>query len=182
MALRRSPKLTYHDYVLFPDDGKRREIIDGELYVSPSPTTRHQEIVLRLAVAFSRFLEDAGGGRVFVAPLDVVLFDTDIVEPDIVFVSDADADVITEKNIKGTPTLLVEVLSDPARDRRLKRGRYARFGVKEYWIVDPDADRVEVYRLAEDGYGKPEIAEPPERLTTNLLPGLDVDLTKLLRR
>ncbi|MBI4730476.1 MAG: Uma2 family endonuclease [Acidobacteria bacterium] len=90
MATRPEPKLTYEDYVRFPDDGRRRQIINGEVFVVPSPSTRHQEIVGRLHRLIANHVEARGGGRAFVAPLDVVLSMTDVVQPDVLFVSDAD--------------------------------------------------------------------------------------------
>lgn len=175
-------KLTYDEYVLTPDDGRRHELIDGEEYVTPWPNTRHQEVVGLLYHRLYQHLEKHGGGRVFIAPYDVVLSDFDVVEPDLIFVSDAHTKIITEANIRGVPTLLVEVVSDSRMDRRVKRDLYARHGIPEYWVVDPAADWVEVYRLEAGGYGKPEIREPGETLTTELIPGLALDLADLLRR
>jgi Uma2 family endonuclease len=88
---------------------------------------------------------------------------------------------VTEPNLKGAPSLVVEVLSDPRTDRVGKRALYARAGVIEYWIVDPDADRVEVYRLHQESYGKPAVAEAGDVLRTDLLPGLEVDVADLVR-
>lgn len=176
------PKLRYEDLADFPDDGLRRELIDGEVYVTPSPSVRHQDIVLRLATAFAVHLESHGGGRVFVAPLDVLLGDHDVVEPDVIFVADAASDVIGTPNLRGVPSLLVEVVSDAARDLRLKRDRYERFGVPEYWAVLPDADRIEVYRLGPQGYGKPAIVEPGETLSPRALDSLTIDVAAILRR
>lgn len=108
---------TYEDYVDFPDDGKRYEIVDGEVYVTPAPNLRHQDIVGLLYRRIADHLDRHGGGRVFFAPVDVVLSATNVVEPDIVFVADADRDRITAANLQGPPTLAVEVLSDPRHDR-----------------------------------------------------------------
>lgn len=174
-----SSSLTYADLEEFPDDNIRREIIDGELFVSPSPRTRHQEIALRLAVAFHVHVSKHGGGRVLPAPFDVVLSESNVVEPDLVFIAADQAEILNDRNASGAPALLIEVLSDPRRDRVRKRDLYARFGVGEYWLVDPDADRIEVYRLGAKGYGKPDILEPGETLTYDKLPGLLLDLSAL---
>ena len=174
--------LTYADLAAIPYDGIRRELLDGELIVSPSPVTRHQRLVLRIVTAFSDHIEANGGGEVFIAPLDVVLSERDVVEPDVVFVRTANAAIVTEPNIQGVPDLVIEVLSNPRIDRVRKRDIYARFGVPEYWIVDPDADRVEVYRWSAGGYAKPEISEPGEFLDYSGLPGLRLDLTRLFAR
>lgn len=174
--------LTYADLASFPDDGLRRELIDGELIVSPSPRLRHQEVLARLYLLFGNHVAASGGGKVYFAPLDVLFSDTNVVEPDLLFVADDRLEILTEMNVQGSPTLVVEVLSNPRIDRVRKRDLYARFGVAEYWVVDPDADRVEVHRLHGDAYAKPEILEPGETLTYNRLPGLQIDLRKLFAR
>ena len=173
--------LTYEDFLTFPDDGVRREIIDGELHVTPSSTVRHQDSVGFIFVALCNHITGSGGGRAFIAPLDVRLAEHDIVEPDVIFVAEDRYEIIKEKFLLGAPTLLVEVVSDPRTDRVRKRDLYARAGVPEYWIVDPDADRVEVYRL-ETGYSKPAILEIGETLTTSLIPGLGIVLSELFAR
>lgn len=175
-------KLTYDDYLLIPDDGRRHEIIDGEEYVTPAPNTRHQDIAGEIYRLIANHLVGHGGGRVLLAPYDVVLSKGDVVQPDVIFVSDENAGVITEANIQGAPTLVVEVISDPRMDRLTKRDLYARHRVPEYWVVDPDSDRVEVHRLTKEGYGKPEIMEPGEKLSTEAIPGFELDLTELFRR
>jgi len=182
MVLEPHRLLTYEDYVAFPDDGIRREIIDGEVYELSAPKVRHQRVVGRLFRALADHVDAHAGGEVFISPIDVLLGKHDIVQPDVVFVADDRAAIVTEPNLVGTPTLLAEVVSDPRHDRVRKRALYARAGVVEYWIVDPDADRIEVHHLAEGRYGKPEIIEPGETLTTGLLPGIRLDVTTLLAR
>ncbi|HLI55653.1 MAG TPA: Uma2 family endonuclease [Actinomycetota bacterium] len=181
-AVRDPDRLTYEDYSAFPDDGVRRELIDGEVYVTPAPRTRHQTLVLRIAVALQVHVAPSVGGAVFVAPYDVVLSDFDVVQPDVLFIADADRQRLTPENLRGAPTLAVEVLSDARRDRRLKRHLYARAGVPEYWIVDPDSDWVEVYRLADGSYATPEVLEAGSILRTPLLPGLEIDVKELVRQ
>lgn len=176
MAIQRQRKLRYDDYARFPDDGRRWELIGGEAFMVPSPTTGYQDIILTLARRIADHLDQHGGGRVFVAPLDVLLSDHDVVQPDIVFVSDANASIITEKNIKGIPNWLVEVVSDPVRDLKVKRDLYMGQGVGEYWAVDPDLRRVEIYRPGQ----APVVVEPPERAAPRTLPGLTIDLEALL--
>ena len=180
MSVRPATPWTYDDYLHFPDDGKRYEIVDGEVYVTPAPNLRHQDIVGLLYRRIADHLDRHGGGRVFFAPVDVVLSPTNVVEPDIVFVADADRDRITAANLQGAPTLAVEVLSDPRHDRVRKRQLYARFGVAEYWIVDPEGERVEVYRLDGQQYPTPTLLEAGTELTTGLLPGFSIDVAALL--
>jgi Uma2 family endonuclease len=177
-----SGTLTYADLEAFPNDGLRRELIDGELIVTASPVTRHQVICGRLHLAFGNHVNEHGHGQVFFAPLDVLFSDRDVVEPDLIIVADPDVEIITAKNIQGVPSLLIEILSDPRLDRVRKRDLYARYRVPLYWIVDPDADRVEVYRLQHDGYGKPEILEAGDTLEVEFLPGLRIDVGALLAR
>lgn len=181
-AVREPERLTYEDYCTFPDDGMRRELIDGEVYVTPAPRTRHQDLVLRVAVVLETHVAAQGGGKVLCAPYDVVLSAHDVVQPDVLFVSDADADRVTPANLQGAPTLAIEVLSDGYRDRRVKHALYAQAGVKEYWIVDPESDWVEVYLLEGANFGSRQILEGGDVLKTPLLPGLEINLGELFRR
>jgi Uma2 family endonuclease len=180
MSVRPATPWTYEDYVDFPDDGRRYEIVDGEVFVTPAPNTRHQDIVGLLFRRIGDHVERHGGGRVFVAPYDAVLSPTNVVQPDIVFVADADSGRITAANLQGPPTLAVEVLSEARHDRVRKRRLYAQFGVAEYWIVDPDGERVEVHRLAGQEYPTPTLLEAGTELTTPLLPGFAMQVAELL--
>ena len=179
-------KLTYDDFVLFPDDGKRHEIIDGEHYVTPSPRTRHQIIVGNFYLLIASWLENNPIGRVFLSPLDVVMSNVDIVVPDLLYLShERAATVMTEKHARGVPELVVEIASPGTRrrDDGIKRHLYERAGVTEYWIVDPDVDRVRVYRREGDRFGRAiELSrEHGDQLSTPLLPGLEMPLARLFR-
>jgi len=178
-----SVKFTYDDFVHFPDDGKRHEIIDGEHYVTPSPNTKHQRIVGRLHFALAAHLRNTRVGEVFVAPFDVVLSKWDIVEPDLLYISRERAGVLTDQHVRGTPDLVVEILSPGTRniDELTKRKLYERFDVKEYWIVDPELNAIEIYRRVEGAFaGVPVLsAEHGNILTTPLLPGVAVPLVDL---
>ncbi len=180
-------RLTYEDFLLFPDDGLRHEIIDGEHYVTPSPNLRHQELVLRLTLALGIHLEDRPDrGRVFVAPFDVVFSFHDIVEPDVIFVAPDQFDILTALNIKGTPAMVIEILSPSTRkrDRQIKRQLYDRTGVREYWIVDPDAKVVTIYRREADGAFRMSAslsADGHDTLMTPLLPEWSLALLRLFR-
>ncbi len=145
-------QITWQDVQQLPDDGHRHEAIEGELYVTPAPTPRHQDIVLRLALRLHAALVDSGRGRLWVAPVGVEFPDTEEgVQPDIVFVSSAGLAIISDAAIRGAPDLVVEVISPTTahRDRGVKRKLYERQGVKQYWIVDPEAESVEVWTLGE---------------------------------
>jgi Uma2 family endonuclease len=179
-------KLTYDDFVLFPDDGKRHEIIDGEHYVTPSPNTRHQQILLNLVLAIGSWLETHPMGRIFFAPFDVIFSDFDVVEPDLLYISNQRAaEVLTDTHVRGTPELVVEVGSPGTRqrDETIKRRLYERAGVDEYWVVDPDLDIVRIYRRGGDAFGRAiELSrEAGDVLTTPVLPGLDIPLARIFR-
>jgi len=132
-------KLTYADYLIAPDDA-RYELLDGELIMAPAPNIPHQDSLFDLGVELKLLMRSTRMGRVFIAPVDVVLSDTDVVQPDLVFVSSERSDIITVRNIRGAPDLVVEILSPSTaeRDRIFKRALYARHGVKEYWMVDTE--------------------------------------------
>jgi Uma2 family endonuclease len=180
LATRPERRLTYEDYAGFPE-GERWEVIDGEAYVVPSPNRRHQLVAGEIHRQLANYLKDHGGGEVYIAPFDVVLDESDIVQPDVVFVAGADMDVLTDANVRGTPTWVVEVLSPsrPERDRRLKFGRYERFGVAEYWIVDPSDEAVEIYRLESGAYGPPVVVRAPDVAAPLQPSGFALDLAEV---
>ena len=177
-------RLTYDDLLLFPDDRKRREIIDGELFVTPSPSARHQVLLGRLFLAIGNHLAaQPGAGHVFLSPLDVVFSPNDVVEPDLLFVAQDQLEILTPENVQGSPALVVEILSPGTRktDEQTKRRLFSRADVREYWIVDPDADLIKVSRRAPDG-SFTRVAElnadDGETLTSPLLPGFSLALTE----
>ena len=186
-AARADMRLTYDDFVQFPDDGKRHEIIDGEHHVTLSPNLRHQQLVGRLFFEIATYLEaHPRAGEVFLSPLDVVLSHHDVVEPDLLFVAGDQAAIMTEKNIQGPPALVVEVLSRSTRkrDAQTKRRLFERTGVREYWLVDPELDAVQIFRLSPEGKlaRVAELsAEDGHSLTTPLLPGCTIELRALFR-
>jgi Uma2 family endonuclease len=176
-------KLTYDDFVLFPDDGKRHELIDGEHYVTPSPNMKHQAVCGNLHGLIWHYLRQHPIGKVYVAPLDVVFSHFDVVEPDLLYVSEARREVMTAKNIQGAPDLAVEVGSPSTRrrDEKLKHQLYERFNVTEYWVVDPDIDVVRVYRLYDGKYQRAQelSLDHADVLTTPLLPNLQLPLVEI---
>lgn len=177
-------KLTYDDFVNFPDDGQRHELIDGEHYVTPSPATKHQRVSGRLFVELFRYLQANPIGEVFHAPFDVVMSHFDVVEPDLLVVLNDQAHIVTEKHVRGTPAIVVEILSPGTRrvDERIKRDVYERAGVREYWMLDPDRDVVTIHRRSSDGtFGQDDTLTRSvgERLTSELLPNWSVPLSTL---
>ncbi len=172
--------LTYEDYVRLPPD-RRWELVGGVPRVVPSPNRRHQTIVIRLLRIVADYLDERGGGEVFVAPFDSVLSEIDVFQPDVVFISDDDAGVLTDDNIRGNPTWVIEVLSNPYYERD-KLTRYESAGVPEYWLVNPYEDTLEVSLHTGSSYAEAEVYEPPARVTPRCLPGLEIDLSDVLRR
>jgi Uma2 family endonuclease len=179
-------RLTYDDFVLFPDDGKRHELIDGEHYVTPSPNTRHQTISMNLLLTIGGWLEAHPIGRLYHAPFDVVFTKFDVVEPDLLYISNGRrAEIVTPKHVRGVPDLVIEIGSPGtrARDETVKRRLYERAGVAEYWIVDSEIDVVRVYLREDGGFTPPrELSlEGGDVLSTELLPGLELPLGRIFR-
>jgi Uma2 family endonuclease len=147
------PIFSSDDLAQMPDDGKRYEILEGDLAVSPAPNRKHQRIVLNCA-DFLRTLELHHYGEVYTAPFDVVFDRYNVVEPDVLFVCQDRLDIVTDANVQGPPDIVVEVLSPSTRDRDLgvKVHLYARFGVREYWVMDPDDNALTVFSLTDDGF------------------------------
>lgn len=146
--------LRYRDYAALPDDGRRYELHDGELSVTPAPGTRHQRVIGEMYVLLRAHVETHRLGEVFLSPVDCILSDTTVVEPDLVYLDPTRAHLVSERAIEGAPTLVVEVLSPSTTtiDRSRKRELYARHEIPYYWIVDPVAGMLEAYGLAEGRY------------------------------
>lgn len=179
----RDIKFTYEDYLVFPDDRRRHELIDGEHYMTPSPSIKHQQISVNLSTALKVFLKEKKVGMVYTAPSDVVLSDLDVVQPDLLFISSHRSSIITEKCIQGAPDLIVEIISENTRktDEVIKRKLYERYGVQEYWIVDPELETVKVFRMTEEGFIRSAELSKEENdiLTSPLLPDLKIPLTEI---
>ncbi len=153
IVVNRETKLTYEDYVHFPDDGRIHELINGDHYVSPSPTTRHQRISRRIQFQLYEQLEKPGLAEVFDAPTDIHLTEIDVVQPDLAVIDATRAHIIAPKKVNAAPELVVEILSEStaSRDESLKLDLYQRAGVAEYWIVDPEANEVRTYKIDAEG-------------------------------
>lgn len=180
-------RLTYADLCRLPEDGMRHELIDGEHYMSPSPTFRHQIVAMNVAGLMFAFLREHRLGRVLMAPLDVLLSNFDVVEPDVLYISEQrlrrqnDDRYLTE-----APDLVVEVLSPSSRqvDRGAKHRLYERYGAAEYWIIDPLLETIQVFRLE---HGRFELrvdlarkqAGAEASLSTPLLPGFRILLDEI---
>jgi len=183
MARTAQRRLTYDDLVALPDDGLRHELIDGEHYVTPAPNLKHQTVSLNLTVALANFIRAHDTGRLFAAPTDVVFSPTDVVEPDILFVSRERLRLLTDLNIQGAPDLVIEILSPSTRtrDEGIKRRLYERMGVREYWLVDPLLETIHVYCRSGEAllFVVERTAEDGDLLTTPLLPGLEIPLAEI---
>lgn len=179
MPLQTPTRLTYDDYVKLPDDGKRYEIIDGELFVNASPVPRHQDIVGNIYFALRNWMREHGG-KVYMSPLDVVFDEYNVVEPDVIVINPTRVAILGEKNVQGAPNLLVEVLSDGTRrrDEIHKRKLYERGGVDEYWIVDGELELVKIYRRTASAFERvAELEnENDDAITSPLLPGFTLPL------
>ena len=180
MTAQTSTKLTYDDYLLLPEDGKRYEIIDGELYVTASPVKKHQIVAGNLHGFLWNYTRNRRTGTVFIAPFDVILSNVDILQPDVLFITKEHADLAQRRGVAGAPDLVIEVLSDSTRktDEIIKRKRYEQFGVAEYWVVDPVLESVKIYRRTATAFERiAEITtEQGGTLTSPLLPGFALDV------
>ena len=145
-------KLSYADYAAIPEDGKRYEVLDGGLLVTPAPSPMHQRVSFRLQRQLADFFHARALGEVFAAPIDVILSDHDVLQPDLVVAMRRDQ--VSKRGIEGTPELVVEILSPSTgkRDRAVKSHRYAALGVRHFWLVDPDLRRIECYRADGEVY------------------------------
>lgn len=173
--------LTYPDYLRMPEDRNRRELLGGDLYVTPAPSPAHQRVVANLIEVLNRWVNTHGLGRVFGAPIDVVLSELDVVQPDVIFVSSSRLAIVTAQSLQGAPDLVVEVLSPSTApvDRGRKMELYARSGVQEYWLVDPDQHLVEQDLREGEGFRLVARATEEASFTSVLLNGLRVELPRL---
>ncbi len=170
--------LTYADYAALPDDGTRYQLVEGELFVNPSPTRWHQAVLSWLIETLRAHARRADLGTVYPAPLDVVLEDRTVFQPDVLFVSHARRHVLRAANVVGAPDLCVEILSPSTAslDRVRKRELYARHGVLHYWIVDLDARAIEEYVLDGTALTLRSRAGENETFRPAAFPGLELNL------
>ena len=174
-------KLTYEDYRALPETGPWYQLVGGELVMTPAPRLRHQTVAVRLFSPLHAFVESRSLGSVYFAPVDVILSDADAVQSDILYVSAARRGILVPEGVRGSPDLCVEVLSESsmALDRGAKRELFAEHGVCDVWLVDPEANSIEVFRLQEVRATPAAVFREDEILTTDLLPGLALGVNDL---
>jgi Uma2 family endonuclease len=170
-------KLDYGDYAGIPPDRSRYEIMDGDLYVTPAPGPAHQRMVKRLYEKLAAYFEGRGLGEVFFAPIDLILTNHDVVQPDLVVVSDPTQ--VSQRGIEGIPHLVVEIVSPSTRnqDRAIKSRRYAELGIPHYWIGDPATRGLQCYRLDRRQYALVVQGEGDATVQHPDFPGLTLDLS-----
>jgi len=173
-------RYTYEDYLKTPDD-ERYELIEGELIMTPSPTTNHQRISRNLEFELFKFVRENNLGEVFDAPCDVVLNNENVVQPDILFISNERLDIIGDKNIQGAPDIVIEIVSEHSayRDLIQKKRLYAASGVKEFWLVIPKETMVEIYALRESDFDLFKKYKGNDKIESSVLRGLKIDLNQI---
>lgn len=176
---------TYQDYIHFPDD-KRWEIINGEAYMVPAPFTKHQDISRNFEFILVYYVDTRKLGKVYNAPIDVVLNEDTVVQPDILFISKKRLDIITKKNIKGAPDLVVEISStDPKgtlRDKREKNKAYEDAGVKEYIIINSVTNCVEHFFLISNKFQEIGVYGEDDTFELKTIKGLIIELQKVFEQ
>ncbi|CAN5445060.1 hypothetical protein BH24DEI1_BH24DEI1_16680 [soil metagenome] len=177
LAIKREP-FSYRDLTNFPEDGKRRELIGGELYVTAAPNTRHQRLVGELHGLIWVHLRDNPVGTVFIAPTEVVFDEHESVQPDVLLVAAEGRARIAEQRVVGPPDWVIEVLSPSTRDYDLetKRKLYARYGVV-YWVLDPEAQEL----LSWDAEGF-RVYQPGDEARVSVLPAFRLEVAALFDR
>ncbi len=173
-------KCTYEDYLKTPED-TRYELIHGELLMTPSPVPRHQLISGRLELKLREYVMKHNLGEIYDAPCDVYLDNENVVQPDVLFISQGRLNIVGKKNIQGAPDLVIEIISDYSvyRDMVQKKKLYALFGVPEYWIVVPEEEEIQMYLLKKGTYRPFRTYSKGDVLETPSLKGLRIDLKEI---
>jgi Uma2 family endonuclease len=173
--------VTYDDYLTLPDDGNQYEVIGGELIMAASPITKHERISRKLLIRLDNYIEKYNIGEVFDAPFDVVLSMTDVVQPDLMYISKERSHIITEKNIVEAPDLVVEIISNrtKVRDQTTKKTLYEEHGVKEYWLVYPNEEKVEQFILKDEELELKQTFKQSDTLSCATIEGFTLPLNKI---
>ena len=173
--------MTYDQYCLLPEDRNQYELFDGELVITPSPSRTHQKIVGKLYTRLLAYVEENASGEVYLAPLDTIFDQYTVLQPDILFVSKDRLPEVGQERIEGAPDLVVEVLSPTTfhKDLRRKMSVYSQFGVREYWIVDPEVQAIELYCQAEKELGLSRRFSSQETFESRLLSGFQIVVSSI---
>ena len=180
-------RFSYDDYKTLPESmDKIYELLDGDIIMVPAPSTTHQRVLRNLGFFLIQFVREHSLGEVFQAPVDVVFGEgnaREVVQPDLIFINKERKNIITEEEIRGAPDLVVEILSPAtkARDQGYKKRLYARYGVKEYWIVDPKAKAAEIYTPQASGFETAERYNIEDQIISALFPNLEVRIEELFQ-
>jgi Uma2 family endonuclease len=179
-----APPLTVEEYKNLPETGPRYQLIEGDLYMAPAPNRFHQDISRNIQGALDRYLEANPIGILYDAPFDVYLTETDVFQPDLIVVLNASRSILTDAGAEGAPEFVVEILSPKTRKLDLvnKKRVYARLGVKELWIIDPEPGIIEIYRFEQSEAEPIAKLYPSDTLTTPLLPGFSMPAAAVFRR
>ncbi len=174
--------ITYREYRLLPE-GDRRELVEGDFKMTPAPGERHQRISRNLQFELCSFLDESETGELYNAPFDVILDDTTVVQPDLLVVLPNRKSRIVPEGLRGAPNLVVEILSpsNPSHDTVLKRRLYEKFGVEEYWLVDPEAESVQVLKARQSQFENVAVYGRGDTLESPLLQDLRIDLSRVFR-
>lgn len=180
LAEQKPKRWTYEEYTRL-DDEQRYEIIDGELLMAPAPDWTHQDWSRKLFRRLDKFVIDHKLGEVAYAPVDVVLDSENVVQPDLLFIARANLAILQTRGVFGAPDLLVELISPSSvrRDRYVKKGLYARFRIKEYWIVDTANKSLEIWKLQNRQFELHCMVEEKGKVTSSVLPGFEFDLSEI---
>jgi Uma2 family endonuclease len=178
-----APPLTERDYYNLPE-GSKYQLIEGDLYMAPAPNLHHQTIVGNLAFTLRSYLEQNPIGLLFQAPTDVFFSRESIWQPDLFIVLNARRQILTVRRCEGAPDFIAEILSPSNQDLDLhtKKAVYARAGVTEYWILDPEGKEMLIHRFDENPNDPIAHLRPPEKATSSFFPGLAIDLEQLFRQ
>ena len=182
-ATGKAQRWTYEEYLLLPADGKRHEITDGERHVTPAPAPRHQAILAYLLRRIAEFAETHDLGTCLPAPVDLVLAEDTVVQPDLLFIQKDRLQIIGKDAVTAAPDLVIEILSASSRklDYVIKFKLYAAHGVSEYWIVDPDAERIEVFVLESSQFVKKSEVTAGEVESPVVLKNLRIPVAEIFR-
>lgn len=172
---------TYQEYLELPNDGKRYEILKGRLEMTPAPSTKHQDVSRNLGTILWDFVKKHDLGKVYFAPVDVIFDQINVVEPDLIYISKERQELIREAGIFGSPDLIIEIQSPGTLhvDAKRKKDIYERFGVREYWIVDPKEKKAEVFILKGGGYILKGIYTENDSIECKTIKGLSVPLAEV---